>query len=517
MNNDSERVLQQDVQSAKNEDIKVFGKLVPASTEGVIASAANIWDDNKAKNQQDVNIDYDNKIDNVEHKCEQKIQIATTYEDYDDLFNSYKNAVTDEANKNIHSWCGGCAYFDGKLVVSHEYGIWTEYNLYDKTCKVGVFDTYSGYNNSNHAVREASHGMNVGFSKQNSNIYIYTVNTVNLQLNNYIDVFDWNTKLLVQRLDLNSIRDLFNGYDGFHEFSIDGDYIYFWYKDSSKKDETVTRYVTKVKLPSVLDGKDVQLTITGNSRYPGLVDASKDYKIFQYSSTTSVKRNIKLYSFNNKDIIYKKKTLNSLWINYIGDKTSDFFVTNTNNKPDYQQFFVHNDVAYMSWWCGNNDNGNLGAYKLITLANLNESDNINWSVVSITKGLSKDLNEPEGLFVKDNKLFQISQYRDDYYNIHDVIEYGTSGSYYIKKSGDTITGDLYTNSSIEFDDGSQAYTTITPGEISISDDNLHTEINSGSIITTKYIIIGGTESQLLAGNGTTANPIDETDINNLFK
>ena len=55
MNNDSERVLQQDVQSAKNEDIKIYGKLVPASTEGVVASAVNIWDDNKAKSQQDIN------------------------------------------------------------------------------------------------------------------------------------------------------------------------------------------------------------------------------------------------------------------------------------------------------------------------------------------------------------------------------------------------------------------------------------------------------------------------------
>lgn len=55
MNNNSERVLQQDAQSTKNEDIKIFGKLVPASTEGVVASAINIWDDKKVKNQEDIN------------------------------------------------------------------------------------------------------------------------------------------------------------------------------------------------------------------------------------------------------------------------------------------------------------------------------------------------------------------------------------------------------------------------------------------------------------------------------
>ena len=40
---------------AKNEDIKVYGKLVSMSTENVVADSEQIWDDKQRKNQQDIN------------------------------------------------------------------------------------------------------------------------------------------------------------------------------------------------------------------------------------------------------------------------------------------------------------------------------------------------------------------------------------------------------------------------------------------------------------------------------
>lgn len=40
---------------AKNEDIKVYGKLVSMSTENVIADSEQIWDDKQKRNQQDIN------------------------------------------------------------------------------------------------------------------------------------------------------------------------------------------------------------------------------------------------------------------------------------------------------------------------------------------------------------------------------------------------------------------------------------------------------------------------------
>lgn len=48
--------------SVRNEDIKVYGKLVSVSTENVIADAGQIWDDNLKKNQQDINTSTSNKF-----------------------------------------------------------------------------------------------------------------------------------------------------------------------------------------------------------------------------------------------------------------------------------------------------------------------------------------------------------------------------------------------------------------------------------------------------------------------
>lgn len=51
------QVSQQDQVYAKNEDIKVYGKLVSMSTENVVADSEQIWDENLKKNQSDINAD----------------------------------------------------------------------------------------------------------------------------------------------------------------------------------------------------------------------------------------------------------------------------------------------------------------------------------------------------------------------------------------------------------------------------------------------------------------------------
>lgn len=49
------QVQPEDQVYARNEDIKVYGKLVSMSTENVVADSEQIWDESLKKNQSDIN------------------------------------------------------------------------------------------------------------------------------------------------------------------------------------------------------------------------------------------------------------------------------------------------------------------------------------------------------------------------------------------------------------------------------------------------------------------------------
>lgn len=337
--------------------------------------------------------------------------------------NQYGNPQTNGAN-------GATMINPTTMLVTHNFGMWVEYDFSRRTAKAGIFDTFSGYRSST-STNINSHGMMVAsvYDEDTKKDYIYTINTVGSSTGGikYIEVIDWSTKKLVQRLSLASLQTL-TGKNGFHEFNIDVEEgnLYFWPKDTSKGDTESPRYFLRARLPKPSEGTTTSVTFNGVSGNTGAWDVTTvnlwngytPENVLYTTPTAAVTRSVKVYNFVNSDLVDTTPiTVNIPLIADSANSQTQYYIYNsadlsgTAPKLLYQDSFVKDGCFYMLWtrW----SNTAQVAWRAITMVDIktigktsgNYGNTMN--VIYFEKAYDQkvaEFGEAEGLVEVDGKL-----------------------------------------------------------------------------------------------------------------